>query len=201
MKKLFNSLKELFCLILIILIIVGFCVIRYQLYKRKQEALKPYREALTSQTTEEINSQKSTLWTRIKNFAGEKVNISGIKKTRENVKSNNDDTNTLLHFDVSSEYDSFIFDDTLLMFAGEQSGKTVQIVLDRMIETASDDFYSNPSLTVINFGGNRTVLDDANYISNLQNIRNSVGSDGTYNISFGYNKIKSIANEVIIEKK
>lgn len=201
MKKLFGSLKELFCLLLIFLIIAGFCIIRYRLYKNKQEALKPYKEALTSQTTEEINAQKSTLWTRIKNFAGSKVNIDGAKKAAEASKEDDGDTNTLIHFDVSSEYDSFIFDDTLLMFAGEQSGATVQGVLDRMIETASDDFYSNPSLTVRNFGGDTTYLDDANYISNLQAVRNSVGADGTYDVSFGYNKLKSVANEVIITKK
>lgn len=200
MKKFFGSLKELFCLLLIFLIIAGFCVIRYKLYKNKQEALKPYKEALTSQTTEEINSQKSTLWTRIKNFAGNKVNIDGAKKAAE-ANKNSDDTNTLIHFDVSSEYDSFIFDDTLLMFSGIQSGKTTQGVVDRMIETASDDFYSNPSLTVINFGGDRTILDDGNYISNLQEIRNSISENSTYDISFGYNKTKSVANEVIITKK
>ena len=71
-----------------------------------------------------------------------------------------------------------------------------------MIETASDDFYSNPSLTVKNFGYlDGTIIDDANYISNIQSVKNSINDNNTYNISFGYNKLKSIANEVIIEKR
>ena len=204
MKKIINNLVEFICLLFIFLIIASFCIIRYQLYKNKQETIKPYREALTSQSTEEINEQKSTLWTRIKKFAGDKVNINEIKKTAKAKKENknSDDTNTLIHFDVSSEYNSFIFDDTLLVFAGEQNGKTVRQVLGRMIETASDDFYSNPSLTVKNFGYlDGTIIDDANYISNIQSVKNSINDNNTYNISFGYNKLKSIANEVIIEKR
>lgn len=210
MKKIINHLAEFICLLVIFLIIAGFCIIRYQLYKNKQEAIKPYREALTSQSIEEINSQKSTLWPRIKDFAKSKVkaieNIvngdSSEKSTTSIAKKTDDNTNTLLHFDVSSEYDSFIFDNTLFMFEGDQSGKTVKHVLDRMIETAGDELLSNPNLTVKNMGVlNGTILDDTNYISKIETIRNNIIDEDTYNISFGYNKLKPYVNEVIIEKR
>lgn len=197
MEKFKNNFKEILLIIAIFLIIVVFCYIRYSLYLRKKEALKPYSEQLTSQSVEEINSQKSTLWQRIKNFGKEKINADGSL-----AKKSSDDTNTLIHFDVSSEYNSFIFDDGLYMFDGEQNGEVVKDVLDRMIQDAADDFYSNPSLTVKNVGGiSETFLDDESYVSNIEKIKKVIKDTDIYNVSFGYNKLKTYANEVIIEKK
>lgn len=196
MEKFKDNLKEIILLILILLVIAGFFYIRYSLYLRKKEALRPYSQQLTSQSAEEINAQKSTLWERIKNFGKETIHADGSLE-----KNKSDDTNTLLHFDVSSEYNSFIFDDRLYMFEGKQSGENALVVLNTMIEDATEDFYSNPSLTARNIGGiTGTFLDGESYISNLTAVRDAINSGDTYNISFGYNKLKTYANEVIIEK-
>ena len=197
MGKLKDNLKELILLILILLVIAGFFYIRYALYLRKKEALKPYSEQLTSQSVEEINAQKSTLWQRIKDFGKETIHADGSLERKPK-----EDENALIEFNVSSEYNSFVFDDRLLMYEGEQKGSKVKTVLETMIQDAADEFYSNPSLTVQNIGEMEgTFLDDEAYVSNVTAVKDAINDDEMYNISFGYNKLKTSANEVIIEKK
>lgn len=200
MEKFKNNMKEIFLLLLIFLIIGGFCYLRYFLYKQKKEALRPYSEQLTSQSVEEINAAKSTLGTRVKGFFGNVVNIDGTAR-KSSSDASNDDSNTLIHFDVSSEYDSFIFDDSLFMYEGKQNGSNVKTVLDTIIKGAQDDFYSNPKVTIKNFGVSDTTIEDGGeYISRLVSVKNQINESSTYNISFGYSKLKAYVNEVIIEK-
>lgn len=224
MKKILKNFTDFIYLLLIFIIILGYCLIKYTIYKNKQETLKPYKEILTSQTTEEINSQKSTLWPRIKDFTKGKLKVDDNKKNNyykdttnnnsfanlytnselnSNLKSSsNDNTNTLIHFNVPSEADSFIFDDALLMYEGEQKGGNVKSLLNRMIETAEDVYFSNTILTVKNIGNiDKTVLDDSNYKANIIEIKNNINENDIYNVYFGYNKLKSCVNEIIIEKK
>ena len=201
MEKIRENLKEVVALLVILLAIAGIAYGKYAYNKSKKEKLAKYSSELTSQTIEEINSTKSTLWPRIKGSVGNFVHIN---KNSENdtkiISDQDDDGNTLIHFDVSSEYNSFVFDDRLLMFEGDQNGKTVVNVLTIMLADVEDDFYSNPKITVRNIGGiEGTFEDNAEYISNLSSIKNSINENGKYNISFGYNKTKTTANEVIIE--
>lgn len=194
-----KNFKEILILLLISLVIGSFCYFRYTLYKNKKEKLRVISEQINSQSVEEINSTKSTLWSRIKGFAKEKVNINSDEDF--NKKSSRENENAVIEFNVSSEYDSFIFDDSLFMFEGEQEGKIVKQVLDRMLETAIDDFYSNPSLTIKNLGNlDGTIVDDNNYISNINNVKDNIKETSKYKVSFGYNKLRTHANEVIIEK-
>ena len=203
MEKIKQNIKEIIALCIILLAIFGVFYGKYAYNKNRKEKLKPYASELTSQTAEEINSTKSTLWPRIKgsvgNFVHSDKNSESANKT---VSDQDDDGNTLIHFDVSSEYNSFVFDDRLLMFDGEQDGNTVIRVLETMLSDAEDDYYSNPKITVRNIGGiEGTFENNSDYISNLNTIKNSINQNGKYKISFGYNKTKTTANEVIIEGK
>ena len=201
MEKIKENIKEFIALLVILIAVIGVFGGKYLYDKNRKEKLKPYSELLTSQTAEEINSTKSTLWSRIKGGVGNFVNVDkNSKQDTEIVPEQDDNGNTLIHFDVSGEYNSFIFDDRIVMFEGEQNGTIVKKVLDLMLEDAEDDYYSNPKLTVTNIGGfEGTIEDGTEYISNLSAIKDRINNDGKYNISFGYNKTKTTANEVIIE--
>ena len=75
-------------------------------------------------------------------------------------------------------------------------------VLDTIIKDAQDDFYSNPKVTIKNFGNADTTIEDGGeYISRLVAVKSQINEGSTYNISFGYSKMKAYVNEVIIEKK
>ena len=206
MKKIFENVKEIIALLVIILLIAGVFGAKYIYNKNRKEKLQEYSKQLTSQSSEEINSTKSTLWQRINNFAGNVVHID--KTPKEEVASepaeseSSEEQNTLINFDLPSEYNSFVFDDRLLMYGGEQNASLTRTVLSIMIEDAINDFYSNPKLTVRNIGGfDGTIENNEDYISNLNSIKSQLDDNLMYNISFGYNKTKSVANEVIIEGK
>lgn len=201
MEKLKENIKELIALLVILLAIAGICYGKYAYTKNKKEKLAKYSAELTSQTREEIDSTESTLWSRIKGGVG---NIVHIDKSNENnteaIANDGGNQNTLINLDVPGEYDSFVFDDRLLIYEGNQKGSYVKGALGIMIADTTDDYYSNPKLTVKNVGGfNGTIEDDANYTENLNNVLHSIDNNKTYNVSFGYNKTKTIANEVIIE--
>lgn len=203
MEKIKENIKEIIALLVLLLVIGGVFYGKYIYNKNRKEKLREYSAQLTSQSAEEINSTKSTLWSKIKGGVGNFVHVDNNSENSTKTASNkNSNTNTLIHFDVSSEYNSFIFDDRLLMFDGEQDGSNVINTLDIMLKDATDDYYSNPKITVRNIGGiEGTFEDNAEYISNLNNIKNIINENGKYNISFGYNKTKTTANEVIIEGK
>lgn len=203
MEKIRENLKEIIALLVILLAIFGVFYGKYAYNKNKKEKLSQYSSELTSQSIEEINSTKSTLWPRIKGSVGNFVHSNKNSENSTDIVSGQDENNnTLIHFDVSSDYNSFVFDDRLMMFDGDQNGATVTNVLDIMLADAEDDYYSNPKVTVKNIGGiEGTFENDSEYISNLNTIKNSINQSGKYNISFGYNKTKTTANEVIIEGK
>ena len=203
MEKLKEKIKELLALLVILLAIAGIFYGKYAYTKNKKEKLAKYSAELTSQTREEINSTESTLWSRIKGGVGNFVHVDKSNENNAEAVANSEgNQNTLINFNVSGEYDSFVFDDRLLIYEGNQNGSYVKGALGIMIADITDDYYSNPKLTVKNVGGfEGTIEDDANYTENLNNVLHSIDNNKIYNVSFGYNKTKTIANEVIIEGK
>jgi hypothetical protein len=106
--------------------------------------------------------------------------------------------------DVSGQdYNAYNFDDSILMYEGDQNINGVNAVLERLIIDADDSFYSKPSVTLENFGNNNSIVytDSEEYKSALNDIKNNLEDGASYNISFGYTALHAIVNEIIITKK
>jgi hypothetical protein len=105
---------------------------------------------------------------------------------------------------TGKDYNTFNFDDRLLLYEGENEKSGVNAVLEILILDADDDFYSKPSITLENFGNNNSEVIFSNseeYKSALEEVKNNLEDEAKYNISFGYTALNAVANEVIITKK
>ena len=130
----------------------------------------------------------------VKDGAGKVVD--GSKKAIKYITTNRLDENT--------DYNTFYFDDSLLMFEGEdKNGYDAQAVLNRMLSTAEGQMFSRPDM---DFETSDTIykiqyvtLDE--YVEALKTVRDMINLNGNYSISFNYGKLHAIAREVVIVEK
>ena len=145
-----------------------------------------------------INNYNNTINIENNDSNKDNSNKNDDNKSNSNKKSNNNQN------DVNKQYDTNTFDLSILLYEGENEGDTVRKVLERVIENANNNLYSNTSVTLKNVGtaSYSYELDNKDdYINDLEIIRNSISETGKYNISFSYSKLKSHVDEIIIEQK
>lgn len=111
---------------------------------------------------------------------------------------------TTNRLDENTDYNEFYFDDSLLMFEGEdKNGYDAKAVLNRMISTAEGQMFSRPDLdfeTADTIYKIEYVTVDE-YIEALKTVRDMINEKGQYSISFNYGKFNAIAREVVIVQK
>lgn len=170
------SLKELgkWILIIFILIILFILILLFRVFVINKD-VNP-----TVASSESINSSKNG------ESSGTGEFVEDFKDGYNSSKSNNKD------------YSTFNFDDRLLMYEGEQQGSKLSPMFEVLIEDADSNLYSKPDVMLEN--QNVITFDNAqNYKQSLQNAKNSIQDDATYNISFKYSL--GVAQEVVITKK
>ena len=89
------------------------------------------------------------------------------------------------------------------MYEGEQNSYAINQVLDRLIKNIDDPLYSKPMVSFRNFNNLSNSEIGPNNLKEYRNVLNEAknsSQSGTFNVSFGYNNIKTIVNKIIIEK-
>lgn len=147
-----------------------------------------------------------------KNKKNVEVDKSGViaSKNDEITESNEEEDSTTSGYtvekkDYSDYYNEYNFDDVILLYEGTQNSNRIKELLDRLVTDADDSFYSKPSVKFENFNSlssseitsNNLVL----YKEVLNQAKNSVNSDDLFEVSFEYNKYKTIVNKILILKK
>ena len=141
----------------------------------------------------------------------ENYNHYNDKKDRDNnedsdensKKNNNKDNNSNADSKtIDIEYNPVYMDDVILLYEGKQTGKSINILLDRLIENTNQTLFSYVTVTTKGIGENKVInFDDvSSYVSSLQNIQNSLDQNAYYNVSFEYNNLKTHVIGIIIEK-
>lgn len=94
------------------------------------------------------------------------------------------------------EYDPFNFDDRILLYEGKINSNAMNELVDILIEDFDSKTFSKVD---INLNGNDFSYSDKDtYISNLQNLKNSIIENGNYTVNFEYNTIRTTVNKLII---
>jgi len=180
------SLKELknWIIGILIILILGFLILLLRIFIFDKDV------NLRKNQIEELNKYSESSSSKSK---------SGINKFTNDVKKGFNEGNT------GEEYNTSNFDDRLLMYEGEHIGKNAKVMFDILITDADDDFYSKPNVTLENFDSinNATIsfTTPDEYKEELEKIRNVIGDEDTYNISFRYGALHAVAKEIIITKK
>ena len=135
----------------------------------------------------------------------DKINYNKIKDKFKSFFSKKDNNGT--SEENTKVYDTYNFDDSLLLYEGKNSASETKLLLERLIQNANSNLYTNTTVTAKNFSSLNITTEysykDNNieeYVSNLEKIKNSIDENSEYIVSFGYSKYKTHVNEVIIEK-
>lgn len=191
-----NSIKKILktLLIIVLLLLIGIMSYRYQ--KLKEEGRLD--EILAS-------SKKDTVY----------INSTDPYKTSDASKndSSEDDSNknessegefVLEKKNYDGYYNEFNFDNVLLMYEGDQNGKTTKEALERLIVDADDSLYTKPTVIFQNFNGlskNEISAENLEEYKNVLNeAKNSIKNE-IYNFTFEYSKFNAIVDTIIITKK
>ena len=206
-------LKGIFKLIIAILIIIAL-LLAYEKYKeyketkdnnraRIQESLATsFEEAKRQQEKNHDkygspaktnkNAEQSTTSNGL-SVDGESV-TNRIKSTYSNLKEESDRAKA----EAEANYDPTYLDHTVLLYEGKQRGSNVKDLLGVLIENADQKLFSY--LDVTTESGTITYTNRDDYVSRLTNLKDSIADGSEYNISFGYNSLRTQVNEVIINK-
>ena len=185
-------------LLILLLLVVGFCVLVFLLEKSLT-----FLENKFGKNEKDIVATASDTFHKDQNSStnnGElDPNGNGGNKGSENDKdSQNGGNGNGKTNGKEITYSPFNLDDVVLLYEGKQKGTSVKTLLDRLIENTNQTLYSYVKVTAF---GNTVAFENADsYVAELNSIKNSISDDSFYNISFGYNATRTIANEIIIEK-
>lgn len=128
------------------------------------------------------------------------VDKSGELAVSKNKKPNDSDSYKL----EKKEYEPFICDDRILVYEGKISSSFMNELIDILIEDIDSELYSKPDIhfeNVNNLSSYDILYEDKNnYILVLNQFKNNILYDSSYEVSFEYNKTKTIVNKIIIKK-
>ncbi|MCI8310392.1 MAG: hypothetical protein HFJ45_09645 [Clostridia bacterium] len=134
----------------------------------------------------------------LKSKREQEKNSSGINKFINDAYDSYKDANS-----KGENYNTYNFDDSLLLYEGKQGYFGVIKVLQKLIENADNSYYAKTSVRTENFGSltKKIVYTNSNdYKSDLEELKNSIDNTGDYTISFGYTALHTVVNEIIITK-
>lgn len=185
-------------LLILLLLVVGFCVLVFLLEKSLT-----FLESKLGENEKDIVTTASDTFYKNKNtfMNNEYLDLDGSKENKEGKDGDsqtggNNGNNKTDGKEIT--YSPFNLDDVILLYEGKQKGTSVKSLLDRLIENTNQTLYSYVKVTAF---GNTTVFESADtYVAELNSLKSSINDNSFYNISFGYNATRTVANEVIIEK-
>lgn len=184
------SLKELWKMILTTLIIVllGIAILFLRCFViDKDDGKKAQKDTSSSSSTSTESTSSESGDSKLGNF------VSDFKEGYNESKKDEKD------------YNEYNFDDRLLMYEGEQAAGSVKAALEVIMQDATDDFYDNPNVILVNSANSEptevTYQDADSYKSALMNISNSIDDNAKYTISFNYGALHAVAKDVVITKK
>ena len=124
------------------------------------------------------------------------VDTSGERATSKNKVSDNEKNSSA----QSKEYDSFTLDDRILLYEGDLNSDSMNKLIDILLEDIESTAFTKLD---INLNGTELSYydDKENYISNLNNFKNSIKQENNYYVEFEYNGIRSSIDKIIVRSK
>ena len=186
-------INKFFKTIFIILSILFFTALFYYQYQKMEKAgtidklLGKDKVCTNYSVTSTVNNNSN------KNSEQNNSDINTSREGKSLIKNNNYD----------EYYNKFNFDNFFLLYEGEQNSYAINQVLDRLIKNIDDPLYSKPMVSFRNFNNLSNSEIGPNNLKEYRNVLNEAknsSQSGTFNVSFGYNNIKTIVNKIIIEK-
>lgn len=195
-----HIIKNIFKILLVIAIIIGIGFIGYR-YKELKDSGK-LEDVFASNKSSNGELDSST-------FADDTSSTSN-SNNEENEEEESSETKTddrqfvVQEKNYEGYYNKFIFDNTLLLYEGDQTSSATIELVNRLIQNVDDSMYSKPTVELRNIGGlSANEVNQNNfeqYKQVLNEFKNVIGNS-KYNISFEYAKFSSIVNKIIITKK
>lgn len=195
-----HVIKNIFKILLVLAIICGIGFIGYR-YKELKDAGK-LDDVFTTNNNSNEEVGPST-------FADASSNASSTSSQNEDSEGNEETKTDDRQFvvqekDYDGYYNKFIFDNTLLLYEGEQTSTATLEAVNRLIQNVDDPMYSKPTVELRNIGGlsaNEINQNDFEQYKQVLNEFKNVMGNSKYNISFEYAKFSSMVNKIIITKK
>ncbi|MBQ7411216.1 MAG: hypothetical protein IJW20_07540 [Clostridia bacterium] len=195
-----HIIKNVLKILLVLAIICGLGFIAYR-YKELKEAGK-LEEVFASNSSSSGELDPSTFT--------DSSSSSSSTSAEDNNSENNEETKTddrqfvVEEKDYEGYYNKFIFDNTLLLYEGNQTSSATLELVNRLIQNVDDPMYSKPTVVLENIGGlsaNEVNQNDFEQYKQVLNEFKNVIGNSKYNISFEYAKFSSMVNKIIITKK
>ncbi len=191
-----RTIKKFFKTLFIILLICLIGFVGYRYYKLKKDG--KLDDVFASNKKDESLINNSDLYSSNKNSDDKNKDDSNSEN------KGNDSVELIERKNYDDYYNTYNFDNVLLLYEGKQYVNTTRDALDRMLETVDDTLYSRPTLVFENFSGlsknTVTATDLDEYKTVLKQARNSL-TDGWYEFTFGYTALNAQVNKIIITKK
>ena len=201
-------IKKVFMILLIIAAIFGAVLVakRYEDLKDSGKLDKVFNNEKNSDDGEfgpldYLEAKKDNNNNDSKNEMNEKK-----EESEEVVQENKKDDREFIveEKDYEGYYNKFIFDNTILLYEGNQTGNATRELVDILIKNVDDPMYSKPIVELRNIGGlSANVVNESNfdlYKQVLNQFKKQLGNN-TYEVLFEYAKFSSVVNKIIITKK
>lgn len=197
--KILKKIIKYILIALMLLVFFAFGKYGFEIYKSYNEKRELNREKIRSDIQDSIIQSEELAEKYEKERIGD-IDTNEINNNISNAKKKLTSTTKNKSIDKNSPlYNDYVY----LLYDGKQSGSRVKDLIDRIIENSNQDLYRVVTITAKNIGNVNGSVDNSNlnqYIFTLENIKNSIDLNENYNISFGYNTLKTYINEIIIEK-
>lgn len=200
-------IKKIFIMLLVIAAIFGAVVVGKR-YKKLKEAGKLDKVfGIENSSVDGEFGPLEYLETSKKDDTTSKKENNEEKKEVEEVKeeSKKDDREFIVEEkDYEGYYNKFVFDNTILLYEGNQIASATKELVDILIRNVDDPLYSKPTVELRNIAGLTASIVNQNdfeqYKKVLNEFKNKIGNN-TYEVSFEYAKFSSAVNKVIITRK
>lgn len=198
-------IKKIFIILLVIAAIIGALFVgkRYKDLKESGKLAEVFKSSEKSDSDEfgpleYIEANKEDKDSKKDNS---EVNEDD-KKVEENKK---DDREFIVEEkDYEGYYNKFIFDNTILLYEGKQTGSATTELVNILIRNVDDPMYSKPTVELRNISGlSANEVNQNNfeqYKQVLNEFKNKIGKN-TYEVFFEYAKFSSVVNKIIITRK
>ncbi len=194
-------IKKIFIMLVIIALICGAIFVG----KRYKELKESGKLAQIFETNKSSNKDEFGPVEYVEASSNNDENINE-NESEDTVQENKKDDREFIveEKDYEGYYNKFIFDNTILLYEGKQTGDATRELVDILIKNVDDPMYSKPTVELKNVGGLSSNVVNQNNFEQYKNVlnefRNQIGNK-SYEVSFEYAKFSSIVNKIIIIKK
>lgn len=197
-----HLIKKILKIFLIILLIgtISFTIYRYYKLKKENKLEKVFSRKETNLTSADLGNYADA------NNYLEDSEKSDTDTSDEDISKENNSSNekyVVEEKNYDNYHNQFNFDNRLLLYEGKQQSKATKEAIDILIKDVDDPLYSKPEIVFENFNGltsNKITSENLEeYKAVLIEAQNLLG-ENSYIFSFEYNKLKTYANKVIIQR-